>query len=130
MQNLEADPEPKTISRQNLIAMCQISEGEFTRLLEEENITKGLRIYEIQNGQFCLMGQAALYDLLDDLLVLLNAMPGIDPTRPTVTLSQIESANNGIVKSKYTQRDIDFAMRHLSEEVQTSGEYRLSLPRI
>ena len=42
------------------------------KVVQEFNFDKFLRIYEIEDDKFCMMGKQALYDLIDDILVLIN----------------------------------------------------------
>lgn len=56
---------------------------------------------------------------MDDLIVLINAKINNDDM---VTIDSIMEVNDGIIKTKFTQNDTLFALRHLAE-----GESELKL---
>lgn len=68
-------PEFKSISRQNLIDCCQISGKEFDNL-NTKSINEHLRIYQISKDQYCLFDDKCFYELLEDVIMVLNAKLG------------------------------------------------------
>lgn len=70
------------------------------------------------------MSQPTLFDLLDELIILINGK-NLDSE---VTVKMIAEANDGIIKSKYTETDILYALKHISDE--WDGAYRLNRAKI
>ena len=64
------------------------------------------------------MSQTSLYELIDDLLVLINGK--LDLKSLKVSIKDIMQANDGIIRSYFSQRDIEFALEHLCEEESLS----------
>ena len=77
--------------------------------MSEENLSKYLRIFE-KNGNYQIMERDILYEIIDSLLVLINAE---FPDKDVLGVNQIMNKNNGIIKSCHGIDEIQFALSHL-----------------
>ena len=91
----------KTIPRSELIQKCQISELEFAEILETQNKNRFFKIYEIEPDSFCLFSQNSLYELIDDLLVLINGK--LELKSPKVSIKEIMRVNDGVIRSYFSE---------------------------
>ena len=60
-----------------------------------------------------IMDEETLFDLLDDLLVLINANLS---SEKILSFDQIQKANDGIIKPCYGEKEILFALKHLANQ--------------
>ena len=65
------------------------------------------------------MDDQVLGDILEDLLVLINANLS---TETTLTYKMIQDANDGIIKSSYGESEIIFALKHISTQKDSKFE--------
>ena len=94
----DANSPVTSISRQNLIDRCQISGKEFDTVIQEANFEKYLKIYEIYPNQFVSMKKEMLFDLLDELILLINdESKNLDYN--ALTAKKIMEANDGVIKA-------------------------------
>ena len=62
-----------------------------------------------------MMSQADLYEIIDDLLVLINGKLTLDSECPSLDLDMILEANDGIIRSRFSESDILFALKHIAD---------------
>ena len=106
------------LSREQIQKICQISEQELSKILDKKNYQDLLRILEVEENQYTIQNQSEFFDVLDDLLVLLNSQSFqeyFEKFGPNLSVAQIQSFNDGVIKSEYNERHIEFALKHLCQ---------------
>ena len=61
-----------------------------------------------------IMDEPTLSDILDDLLVLINANLS---SEKVLTMARIQEANDGMIKPSYGEKEIVFALKHISDQI-------------